>query len=97
MPPDYKLRGRTTKYLLKRAIAPLVPAFVTRRGKKGFGVPVAAWLKRELQPLARDLLSPARLRRHGLFDVEYVARLQQEHERGSARHQVRHAATLALP
>ncbi len=86
LPPDYKLRGRTTKYLLKRAIAPLVPAFVTRRGKKGFGVPVAAWLKRELQPLARDLLSPARLRRHGLFDVEYVARLQQEHERGSANH-----------
>ncbi len=86
LPPDYKLRGRTTKYLLKRAIGPLVPAFVTRRGKKGFGVPVAAWLKTELQPLARDLLSPARLRRHGLFDVEYVARLQQEHERGIANH-----------
>ena len=62
------------------------PAFVTRRGKKGFGVPVAEWLKGRLRPLARDLLSPARLARHGLFDPAYVARLQDEHERGAANH-----------
>ncbi|MBA3321630.1 MAG: hypothetical protein H0T45_09350, partial [Pyrinomonadaceae bacterium] len=35
---------------------------------------------------ARDLLSPARLTRHGLFDAGYVARLQDEHERGHANH-----------
>jgi asparagine synthase (glutamine-hydrolysing) len=86
LPADYKLHGSTTKYILKRAIAPLVPAFVTRRGKKGFGVPVADWLKGRLRPLARDLLSPARLARHGLFDSAYVARLQDEHERGVANH-----------
>jgi asparagine synthase (glutamine-hydrolysing) len=86
LPPDYKLRGKTTKYILKRAIDPLVPPFVTRRGKKGFGVPVAEWLKGRLRPLARDLLSPARLSRHGLFDAAYVARLQDEHERGVANH-----------
>jgi asparagine synthase (glutamine-hydrolysing) len=86
LPFDYKLRGGTTKYILKRAIRPLVPRFVTRRGKKGFGVPVAEWLKGRLRPLARDLLSPARLARHGLFDASYVARLQDEHERGAANH-----------
>ncbi|HVG30798.1 MAG TPA: asparagine synthase (glutamine-hydrolyzing) [Pyrinomonadaceae bacterium] len=86
LPADFKLRGRTTKYILKRAIAPLVPAFVTGRPKKGFGVPVAEWLKGRLRPLARDLLSPARLARHGLFDPAYVARLQDEHERGQANH-----------
>jgi asparagine synthase (glutamine-hydrolysing) len=86
LPADFKLRGRTTKYILKRAIAPLVPAFVTRRPKKGFGVPVAEWLKGRLRPLARDLLSPSRLARHGLFDPAYVARLQDEHERGAANH-----------
>jgi asparagine synthase (glutamine-hydrolysing) len=63
-----------------------VPAFVGRRGKKGFGVPFAQWLKAELRPLARDLLSPERLRRGGLFNPEYVARLQDEHERGVANH-----------
>ncbi|HEV2800020.1 MAG TPA: asparagine synthase (glutamine-hydrolyzing) [Pyrinomonadaceae bacterium] len=86
LPLDYKLRGNTTKYILKRAIRPHLPAFVTRRGKKGFGVPVAEWLKGRLRPLARDLLSPARLSRHGLFDPDYVARLQDEHERGAANH-----------
>ncbi|HEX8180586.1 MAG TPA: asparagine synthase (glutamine-hydrolyzing) [Pyrinomonadaceae bacterium] len=86
LPLNYKLRGRSTKYILKRAVAPLLPPFVTRRGKKGFGVPVADWLKGRLRPLARDLLAPARLRRHGLFDADYVARLQSEHERGVANH-----------
>jgi asparagine synthase (glutamine-hydrolysing) len=86
LPADFKLRGRATKYILKRAIDPLVPPFVTRRPKKGFGVPVAEWLKGRLRPLARDLLSPARLARHGLFDPAYVARLQDEHERGQANH-----------
>jgi asparagine synthase (glutamine-hydrolysing) len=86
MPFNYKLRGRTGKYILKQAVAPLVPPFVTQRGKKGFGVPVAEWLKKRLRPLAHDLLAPARLRRHGLFDPAYVARLQHEHERGLANH-----------
>ncbi|MFN2456381.1 MAG: asparagine synthase-related protein, partial [Pyrinomonadaceae bacterium] len=65
LPLNYKLRGRTSKYILKRAVRELVPAFVGRRGKKGFGVPVAEWLKKTLRPLARDLLAPERLRRHG--------------------------------
>ena len=86
LPADYKLRGRTTKYILKRAAAPLLPDFVTRRGKKGFGVPVAEWIKGSLRPLARDLLSPERIRRSGLFDPEYVTRLMDEHERGFANH-----------
>jgi asparagine synthase (glutamine-hydrolysing) len=86
LPSSYKLHGRSTKYILKRAVAPLLPPFVTRRGKKGFGVPVADWLKGRLRPLARDLLAPARLRRIGLFDPDYVARLQDEHERGVANH-----------
>jgi asparagine synthase (glutamine-hydrolysing) len=86
LPVDYKLRGRTTKYILKRAVKDLVPPFVTRRGKKGFGVPVAEWLKGRLRPLARDLLSRERIRKAGLFDADYVQRLQDEHERGAANH-----------
>ncbi|MEO8435691.1 MAG: asparagine synthase (glutamine-hydrolyzing) [Pyrinomonadaceae bacterium] len=86
LPSAYKLHGRKTKYILKRAVADLLPPFVLQRGKKGFGVPVAEWLKGKLRPLARDLLSPERLRRSGLFDPVYVARLQSEHERGVANH-----------
>src|SRR5205085_2341131 len=86
LPCDYKLRGNKTKYILKKAVKELLPPFVTRRGKKGFGVPVAEWLKFKLRPLARDLLSPERVRRAGVFNPEYVARLQDEHERGVANH-----------
>jgi asparagine synthase (glutamine-hydrolysing) len=86
LPTSYKLRGRRSKYILKRAVAPLLPPFVARRGKKGFGVPVAEWLKGKLRPLARDLLSPERIRKAGLFDAAYVMRLQDEHERGHANH-----------
>ena len=86
LPANYKLRGGKSKYILKRAVADLLPSFVTRRSKKGFGVPVAEWLKGKLKPLARDLLSPERVRRAGVFNPEYVTRLQDEHERGVANH-----------
>ena len=86
LPCNYKLRRNKTKYILKRAVAELLPPFVIRRGKKGFGVPVAEWLKFKLRPLARDLLSPARVRRAGVFDPVYVERLLDEHERGVANH-----------
>jgi asparagine synthase (glutamine-hydrolysing) len=86
LPADYKLRGRTTKYILKKAVAPMLPEFVTRRGKKGFGVPVAEWIKGSLRPLVRDMLSPERMRRSGLFNPDYVTRLLDEHERGIANH-----------
>jgi asparagine synthase (glutamine-hydrolysing) len=86
LPVNYKLRAGKTKYILKRAVADLVPPFVTRRSKKGFGVPVAEWLKGKLRPLARDLLSPERVRRAGVFNADYVGRLQDEHERGIANH-----------
>jgi asparagine synthase (glutamine-hydrolysing) len=86
LPCNYKLRGQKTKYILKKAVREILPPFVTRRPKKGFGVPVAEWLKEKLRPLARDLLSPERVRRAGVFNANYVARLQDEHERGIANH-----------
>lgn len=86
LPASYKLHGYTSKYILKKAAKGLVPPFVWRRGKKGFGVPFAQWLKKELKPLAHDLLSPERVRRSGIFNPDYVAKLQDEHERGIANH-----------
>ena len=86
LPCSYKLHGLKTKYILKKAVHDMLPGFVTRRGKKGFGVPVAEWLKDKLRPLAHDLLSPERVRRAGVFNADYIARLQHEHERGVANH-----------
>jgi len=45
IPWQYKLRGGQTKYLLKKALEPMLPADVLYRAKKGFGVPIGAWLQ----------------------------------------------------
>lgn len=86
LPPDYKLHGRETKYILKRAVESMLPSGITSRAKKGFGVPVAEWLKGPLRGLARDMLASDRLRRAGYFNPEFVTRLQDEHEKGQANH-----------
>lgn len=86
LPLDLKLRGSTGKYLLKRAMSGSLPEAVLKRPKKGFGMPVAKWIKGELRSLVRDHLAPERLRRHGLFNEEYVTRLLDEHDAGIADH-----------
>jgi asparagine synthase (glutamine-hydrolysing) len=79
LPSLYKLQGRQTKRVLRRALAGRVPPSVLDRPKKGFGIPVAKWLNQELRELAGDLLAPHRLRAQGLFDADAVARLLREH------------------
>ena len=86
LPVDLKVRGRTTKYLLKKAMAGHLPARVLRRGKQGFGVPVGSWFRRQLRSLAYDvLLDPGAVQR-GLFDPRAVGHLLEEHVTGRADH-----------
>lgn len=86
LPLEYKLSGSKGKYILKRSVEGLLPASILHRSKKGFGVPIAQWLKGRLNPMMRDLLAPGRLKDQGLFEPAYVQKLMDEHERGSASH-----------
>jgi asparagine synthase (glutamine-hydrolysing) len=79
LPSRHKVRGLRKKVLLRRAAAPLVPAPLLRRRKRGFSIPAAAWLRGELEPFARDTLSEATLRRQGCFDPAAVKRILDEH------------------
>jgi asparagine synthase (glutamine-hydrolysing) len=45
IPSRYKLRHGTTKYILKKALAGILPDDILHRRKKGFGVPLASWFK----------------------------------------------------
>ena len=45
IPSSWKYRAGQTKYILKRALEPLLPPDVLRRRKQGFGVPIGAWFK----------------------------------------------------
>jgi asparagine synthase (glutamine-hydrolysing) len=79
LPRRHKVRGLAKKVLLRRALAPLVPREIARGRKRGFSIPAAAWLRGELEPFARETLSPATLRRQGFFDPAAVTRLIDLH------------------
>jgi asparagine synthase (glutamine-hydrolysing) len=49
-------------------------------------MPISHWLRKEARPFLRDVLSPATLRRRGLFNPSFVERLLGEHETGFAEH-----------
>jgi asparagine synthase (glutamine-hydrolysing) len=86
VPSRLKLRRLDTKHLLKRAMGDVLPPGIANRAKKGFGIPVAAWLKGELREALRDELSPERIRRQGLFEPTEVTRLVSEHLSGRRDH-----------
>ena len=56
LPVEYKIRGRNTKYLLKKALCRHLPRELVYRPKRGFGVPVAQWLRGPLRSWALELL-----------------------------------------
>jgi asparagine synthase (glutamine-hydrolysing) len=79
LPSRHKVLGPLKKRLLRRAAAPLVPGRILHARKRGFSIPAAAWLRGELEPFARELLSPARVREQGYFDPAAVTGLLDEH------------------
>ena len=86
LPLSYKLHGSQGKYILKKALEPLLPANILHRKKKGFGIPIAEWLKGRLNPLLHDLLAEPRLKEQRLFEPAFVASLIRDHETGIASH-----------
>jgi asparagine synthase (glutamine-hydrolysing) len=86
LPDRLKQRGLEGKLALRRAFADDLPPLVSGRGKSGFGVPLAAWFRGELQPLARELLLDREARSRGWFQHDAVARLLDEHAAERADH-----------
>ncbi len=82
MPADLKLRGKVTKWALREALGPELPAHALKGAKRGLNPPLGAWLRNGAGKLIRDLLDPEVIRRRGLFRPEAVARLLDEQERG---------------
>ncbi|HEX6788380.1 MAG TPA: asparagine synthase (glutamine-hydrolyzing) [Gaiellaceae bacterium] len=78
LPSRLKVRGLAKKRLLRKALAPIVPAEILSAPKHGFTLPAAQWLRGPLEPYARELLASDR----GLFDGAAVARVLDEHVAG---------------
>ena len=82
LPRRMRVRGLQKKRLLRKAVEPLVPREIARGRKRGFSIPAAAWLRGELQPFAREVLSPDAIRRQGFFEPEAVTRVLDRHVAG---------------
>jgi asparagine synthase (glutamine-hydrolysing) len=79
LPTHLKVRGLAKKRLLRRAAWGLVPRSVVTARKRGFSIPAAAWLRGELEPFAREVLGPDRLRSQGFFDPRPVGAMLDDH------------------
>ena len=82
LPTGAKVRGLRKKRLLRRAVSGLVPRSVAYGRKQGFSIPAAAWLRGELVPFAREVLSPEVIRRQGYLRPEAVTRVLDDHVAG---------------
>src|SRR5262249_5118831 len=80
VPAHLRLRGGTTKYLLRRAMRGILPDAIIDRPKQGFAVPLASWFRGDLSEFARDLLLSDTCRRRGFFNVPYLETLFRQHQ-----------------
>ena len=80
LPPHYKQRGSTGKWVLRKAVEPFLPSAVLRRPKTGFGAPLRHWLRGDLRPMVHDILSERSLRERGIFDPAAVRTLIEDND-----------------
>ena len=82
LPAKYKLRGLTTKYLLKRALRGLLPEPNLTRAKMGFGLPIGRWFRTDLKGLLKDTILSERSLGRGYFRPETVRGMVDQHNCG---------------
>ena len=86
LPEKYKLRGLTTKYLLKQILKKLLPQENLDRRKMGFGVPIGHWFRGGLQSFLRDTILSEKALKRDLFKPEAVKQMVELHIRGERDH-----------
>jgi asparagine synthase (glutamine-hydrolysing) len=79
LPPNLRLNNFKTKYILKKAVKKLLPQKIINRKKKGFGIPVAFWLKGGLRHLISDVFKKGALEKEEMFNYKYIENLLQQH------------------
>jgi asparagine synthase (glutamine-hydrolysing) len=86
VPDQLKVRGRSGKYLLKKAFAGYLPENVRKHRKQGFGIPVGAWFRGPLHDWAKQLLASNGSPLDSWFDRKVVSTLLEEHRTGRVDH-----------
>jgi asparagine synthase (glutamine-hydrolysing) len=86
IPPSLKLRGMTTKYILKKSLSKILPGEILYRRKQGFGVPVGDWFRNKLRNYAFETLLSEKCIKRGYFRKETVEGMLAEHVSGKIDH-----------
>ena len=92
LPAGLKLHRGTSKYILKRALEPLLPRKILYRPKQGFSMPIGQWFRGPLRARLRSAIGSPVLRDSEYFNGSELERLVDHHEQG--RHD--HSAILWL-
>jgi asparagine synthase (glutamine-hydrolysing) len=87
LPPEWKLRGRTQKYILRKLAERVgVPREAIYRPKRGFALPLVHWMRNELKDLIVTVLLEPKTMQRGYFNAEGVRQLLDEHFRERRDH-----------
>jgi asparagine synthase (glutamine-hydrolysing) len=86
VPDQFKVRGRSGKYLLKKAFKDTLPENVRKHRKQGFGIPVSAWFRGPLYGWSKELLASNESLLNPWFDRNMVNSMLEEHRAGRVDH-----------
>ncbi len=82
IPSGLKIKGRTSKYILKEAAKHLLPKQILNRKKMGFCLPVGEWLTTELKPLVNETILSKPFMERGFFNQDMVTQMWDQHVKG---------------
>lgn len=77
-PPELKLKGRTSKYILKKKLNGFLPDEILKRKKMGFSPPIKEWFKNELKDLLIDSLTGRKFKQRGYFNQKFIDKMLKE-------------------
>ncbi len=86
LPLDLKLKGLTTKFILRRAMMNKLPAMITQRSKQGFGIPIGDWLCGPLKNYLCDTLSYQNLSQLDFLKADAIIKMRDDHINKKANH-----------
>lgn len=86
VPVHYKVKDRSTKYMLKQLAYKLLPHEMIDRPKMGFAMPVAQWINSDWKEMSEDLVIGRRALQRGNFNEVYLKHIMAEHRRGRRDH-----------
>jgi asparagine synthase (glutamine-hydrolysing) len=96
IPPEQKFHQNTNKYILKTIAKKHVDANIETRPKRGFGIPVHDWLRKDMKSWAEQIIFDGLLKNNNYFNATYVQKIWDEHQAGTHNHVNRLWALICL-